>query len=55
MPHCPSGFHSALGKVMVFGGEVKAHHEAQLDLWRRVQEFFRKHLKDSNTGQKARL
>ncbi|XP_013999236.2 acyl-coenzyme A thioesterase 1 isoform X1 [Salmo salar] len=55
MPNCPSRFHAALGKVMVFGGEVKAHLEAQRDLWRRVQEFFRKHLKDSNTGQKARL
>ncbi|XP_055729294.1 acyl-coenzyme A thioesterase 1-like [Salvelinus fontinalis] len=56
MPHCPSGFHSAMGKVVVFGGEVKAHHEAQLDLWRRVQEFFRTHLKDSsNTGQKSML
>ncbi|XP_038818437.1 acyl-coenzyme A thioesterase 1-like [Salvelinus namaycush] len=56
MPHCPSGFHSAVGKVVVFGGEAKAHHEAQLDLWRRVQEFFRTHLKDnSNTVQKARL
>ncbi|CAB1342589.1 unnamed protein product [Coregonus sp. 'balchen'] len=56
MPHCPSGFHSALGKVVVFGGEAKAHHEAQLDLWRRVQEFFRKHLKDSsNTVQKSML
>ncbi|XP_041721239.2 acyl-coenzyme A thioesterase 1-like [Coregonus clupeaformis] len=56
MPHCPSGFHSALGKVVVYGGEAKGHHEAQLDLWRRVQEFFRKHLKDSsNTVQDARL
>uniref|UniRef100_A0AAZ3QD04 Uncharacterized protein n=1 Tax=Oncorhynchus tshawytscha TaxID=74940 RepID=A0AAZ3QD04_ONCTS len=54
IPHCPSGFHSAVGKVVEFGGEAKAHHEAQLDLWRRVKEFFRKHLKgSSNTGQKA--
>ncbi|CAB1342588.1 unnamed protein product [Coregonus sp. 'balchen'] len=38
------------------GERLKAHHEAQLDLWRRVQEFFRKHLKDSsNTVQDARL
>ncbi|CAB1339820.1 unnamed protein product [Coregonus sp. 'balchen'] len=55
MPHYPSGFHAVLGKVVVFGGEAKANHEAQLDLWRRVQEFFRTHLKDSsNTAQKAK-
>ncbi|KAJ8007336.1 hypothetical protein DPEC_G00116470 [Dallia pectoralis] len=44
MPHCPSGFHPAVGKEVVFGGEPKAHHEAQLDLWRRIPEFFSKHL-----------
>ncbi|XP_055753776.1 acyl-coenzyme A thioesterase 1-like isoform X2 [Salvelinus fontinalis] len=55
MPHCPSGFHSAVGQVVVFGGEAKAHHQAQLDLWRRVQEFFRKHLDRNNTAQKAML
>ncbi|XP_070958249.1 acyl-coenzyme A thioesterase 1-like isoform X4 [Oncorhynchus clarkii lewisi] len=55
MPHCPSGFHPAVGQVVVFGGEAKAHHQAQLDLWRRVQEFFRKHLEGNNTGEKATL
>ncbi|XP_029621535.1 acyl-coenzyme A thioesterase 1 isoform X2 [Salmo trutta] len=55
MPHCPSGFHPAVGQVVVFGGEAKAHHQAQLDLWRRVQEFFRKHLDGNNTAQKATL
>uniref|UniRef100_A0A4W5NZP7 BAAT/Acyl-CoA thioester hydrolase C-terminal domain-containing protein n=1 Tax=Hucho hucho TaxID=62062 RepID=A0A4W5NZP7_9TELE len=55
MPHCPSGFHPAVGQVVVFGGEAKAHHQAQLDLWRRVQEFFRKHLDGNNTSQKATL
>uniref|UniRef100_A0AAZ3QFY3 Uncharacterized protein n=2 Tax=Oncorhynchus tshawytscha TaxID=74940 RepID=A0AAZ3QFY3_ONCTS len=55
IPHCPSGFHPAVGQVVVFGGEAKAHHQAQLDLWRRVQEFFRKHLEGNNTGEKATL
>ncbi|XP_055796725.1 acyl-coenzyme A thioesterase 6-like [Salvelinus fontinalis] len=50
-----NGFHSAVGQVVVFGGEAKAHHQAQLDLWRRVQEFFRKHLNRNNTAQKAML
>ncbi|XP_037305618.2 acyl-coenzyme A thioesterase 1 [Pungitius pungitius] len=43
-PHCPSGFHAAVGTEVEFGGEPKAHAEAQLDLWERVQEFFKSHL-----------
>ncbi|XP_068609898.1 acyl-coenzyme A thioesterase 2, mitochondrial-like [Brachionichthys hirsutus] len=44
MPHCPSGFHGAVGSNVLFGGEPEAHCEAQVDLWERVQEFFRRHL-----------
>lgn len=44
MPHCPRGFHAAIGSVVLFGGEPKAHFEAQLDLWERVQAFFKSHL-----------
>ncbi|XP_036941666.1 acyl-coenzyme A thioesterase 1 [Acanthopagrus latus] len=44
MPYCPSGFHAAVGQNVVFGGEPKAHSDAQLDLWGRVQEFFKSHL-----------
>ncbi|XP_037541523.1 acyl-coenzyme A thioesterase 1 [Nematolebias whitei] len=44
MPYCPSGFHAAVGRDVVFGGEPKAHSEAQLDLWERVQRFFKSHL-----------
>ncbi|KAL7388431.1 hypothetical protein ABVT39_013708 [Epinephelus coioides] len=44
MPYCPSAFHAAVGREVVFGGEPKAHIEAQLDLWERVQEFFKSHL-----------
>ncbi|XP_073348889.1 acyl-coenzyme A thioesterase 1 isoform X2 [Pagrus major] len=44
MPYCPSAFHAAVGHNVVFGGEPKAHSDAQLDLWGRVQEFFKSHL-----------
>uniref|UniRef100_A0A8C9XI24 Acyl-CoA thioesterase 22 n=1 Tax=Sander lucioperca TaxID=283035 RepID=A0A8C9XI24_SANLU len=44
MPYCSSGFHGAVGSDVVFGGEPKAHSEAQLDLWEKVQEFFKSHL-----------
>ncbi|XP_029352489.1 acyl-coenzyme A thioesterase 1 [Echeneis naucrates] len=49
MPYCPSGFHAAVGRAVVFGGEPKAHSEAQLDLWERVQEFFKRHLANKST------
>nr|XP_057935278.1 acyl-coenzyme A thioesterase 2, mitochondrial-like [Doryrhamphus excisus] len=49
MPLCPSGFHAAIGSAVVFGGQPKAHSEAQLDLWERVQEFFKRHLNDTGT------
>lgn len=44
MPFCASGFHAAVGTNVVFGGEPKAHCEAQIQLWEKVQEFFGTHL-----------
>lgn len=49
MPFCPSAFHAAVGHDVVFGGEPKAHSEAQLDLWERVQAFFKSHLDSKST------
>ncbi|XP_029966773.1 acyl-coenzyme A thioesterase 1-like [Salarias fasciatus] len=49
MPYCPSGFHGAVGSVVLFGGEPKAHSEAQLDLWERVQAFFKSHLRPKSS------
>lgn len=49
MPYCPSSFHGAVGMEVPFGGEPKAHAEAQLDLWERVQEFFKSHLGSKST------
>ncbi|XP_028295617.1 acyl-coenzyme A thioesterase 1-like [Gouania willdenowi] len=50
MPFCASGFHAAVGAAVEFGGEAKAHSEAQMDLWGRVQEFFRLHLGQKSTA-----
>ncbi|CAJ1078310.1 acyl-coenzyme A thioesterase 1-like [Xyrichtys novacula] len=49
MPYCASTVHRAVGAPVVFGGEPKAHSEAQLDLWERVQEFFKSHLVNKST------
>ncbi|XP_063070575.1 acyl-coenzyme A thioesterase 1-like isoform X2 [Engraulis encrasicolus] len=55
MPFYPSGFHAIAGTVVVFGGEAKANAYAQMDLWERVQKFFRKHLDRSDPSFQARL
>ncbi|KAM4713157.1 LOW QUALITY PROTEIN: acyl-coenzyme A thioesterase 6 [Anableps anableps] len=41
IPCCQSGFHSAVWRDVVFGGKPKVHSEAQLDLWQRIQQFFK--------------
>ncbi|KAL7871593.1 hypothetical protein SRHO_G00065760 [Serrasalmus rhombeus] len=55
MPHYPSGVHAAVGQVVAFGGETKVHADAQVDTWRRVQEFFRKHLQCPDGPLKSAL
>lgn len=55
MPFYPSGVHAAVGQVVVFGGGAKANAHAQVDLWRRVQQFFRKHLDRRQPSLKAKL
>ncbi|XP_067273620.1 acyl-coenzyme A thioesterase 1-like isoform X2 [Pseudorasbora parva] len=44
MPFCLANFHAAVNQVVLFGGEPKAHSEAQLDAWQRIVNFFKKHL-----------
>lgn len=43
-PHCPSGLHAAVNQAVVFGGEPRAHAHAQVDAWRRLQDFLKTHL-----------
>lgn len=50
MPYCPSCVHGAVGRAVAFGGEPKAHAEAQLDLWERVQHFFKRHLGNESSS-----
>lgn len=52
-PYCPSCFHGAVGRAVAFGGEPKAHAEAQLDLWERVQRFFKSHLGNKNSSHES--
>ncbi|XP_076612654.1 acyl-coenzyme A thioesterase 1-like [Chaetodon auriga] len=49
-PLCLSAYHAAVQREVLFGGEPKAHSEAQLDLWEKVQEFFKSHLGNKSTS-----
>uniref|UniRef100_A0A8C6UU15 Acyl-CoA thioesterase 21 n=1 Tax=Neogobius melanostomus TaxID=47308 RepID=A0A8C6UU15_9GOBI len=53
MPFCPSSVHAVSGMPVAFGGEPKAHAEAQLDLWERVQRFFKSHLGNKSSSQES--
>ncbi|XP_051732482.1 acyl-coenzyme A thioesterase 5 isoform X12 [Ctenopharyngodon idella] len=44
MPFCLANYHAVPNHVVFFGGEPKAHSEAQLDAWARMVNFFKKHL-----------
>ncbi|XP_010224569.1 PREDICTED: acyl-coenzyme A thioesterase 1-like [Tinamus guttatus] len=50
-PMCPASVHKLVGKPVLWGGEPKAHFEAQVDAWQQIQAFFHKHL--SGTPPKA--
>ncbi|XP_071971823.1 acyl-coenzyme A thioesterase 1-like [Engystomops pustulosus] len=44
-PLCKMSMHKLVGMPVVWGGEPKAHAMAQVDSWKRIQDFFNKHLK----------
>ncbi|OPJ83008.1 acyl-coenzyme A thioesterase 1 [Patagioenas fasciata monilis] len=43
-PMCAASMHLLVGRPVVWGGEPKAHCEAQIDAWQQIQNFFCKHL-----------
>ncbi|MBN3304981.1 ACOT2 thioesterase, partial [Amia calva] len=56
MPHCSSSYHAVNRNMVLWGGEPKGHAEAQVDLWKRIQAFFREHLdEESRYHDQARL
>ncbi|MBN3326282.1 ACOT2 thioesterase, partial [Atractosteus spatula] len=55
MPHCFSSLHAANRKYVVWGGEPKSHGEAQVDLWGKIQAFFREHLDTASSFGKVKL
>ncbi|KAJ8399078.1 hypothetical protein AAFF_G00414570 [Aldrovandia affinis] len=55
MPFCPSSMHRVLGQPVIWGGEPRAHAAAEVDLWKRIQLFFRSHLVEGRSCRKAQL
>uniref|UniRef100_A0A674DFA6 BAAT/Acyl-CoA thioester hydrolase C-terminal domain-containing protein n=1 Tax=Salmo trutta TaxID=8032 RepID=A0A674DFA6_SALTR len=55
MPFCPSGIHGVIGKPVVWGGVPRSHAAAEVNLWRRIQEFFRTNLASNSNLSKAKL
>ncbi|XP_059811029.1 acyl-coenzyme A thioesterase 1-like [Hypanus sabinus] len=43
-PFCYASFHRLVGLPVIWGGEMKEHSLAQIDLWPKIQMFLRKHL-----------
>lgn len=44
-PYCPSSVHSMVGKPVLWGGEPSSHAAAEVHMWKKVQEFFKTHLR----------
>ncbi|KAM9386126.1 acyl-coenzyme A thioesterase 1-like isoform 1-T2 [Pholidichthys leucotaenia] len=54
-PYCSSALHGMLNLKVVWGGEPVAHTAAEVDLWKKIPEFFRSHLSCDGAQKKAKL
>ncbi|KAM6335727.1 acyl-coenzyme A thioesterase 1-like [Podargus strigoides] len=54
-PMCAASMHLIAGRPVVWGGEPKAHCEAQIDAWQQIQAFFHKHLTGKPPGTPSKL
>lgn len=43
-PFCPSAFHGLLSFPVLWGGEPKAHSQAEVHCWETIQKFFKTYL-----------
>ncbi|XP_056402460.1 acyl-coenzyme A thioesterase 6-like [Hyla sarda] len=48
-PLCKASHHKLSGMPMLWGGQTKAHAKAQEDAWKKIQNFFSRHLKGTDT------
>ncbi|XP_053186196.1 acyl-coenzyme A thioesterase 2, mitochondrial-like [Scomber japonicus] len=50
-PYCPSSFHWVAGKPAMWGGEPRSHTAAEVHMWKKIQVFFRSHLRCNATAK----
>merc|ERR1719259_234116 len=44
VPFCEMSYHKVIGRAMLWGGDAKAHCDAQVDSWERILSFFKEKL-----------
>ncbi|XP_078790310.1 acyl-coenzyme A thioesterase 3-like [Oryzias latipes] len=54
-PFCPSALHGMLNFPVMWGGEPRAHAEAEVKLWKKIQEFLKTHLSCDDAHVKHKL
>ncbi|XP_077178830.1 acyl-coenzyme A thioesterase 1-like isoform X2 [Paroedura picta] len=54
-PLCSASMHLLVSRIVVWGGEPRAHAAAQVDAWQQIQTFFNKHLNNKQNGRQNKL
>ncbi|RVE61204.1 hypothetical protein OJAV_G00168380 [Oryzias javanicus] len=54
-PYCPSSYHVYAKTRVMWGGEPAAHAAAEVQLWKKIQEFFGTHLRCDTPQTYAKL
>lgn len=54
-PFCPSATHGLISAPVLWGGEPSVHVAAEVDLWKKIQEFLTKQLSCDSKESKAKL
>uniref|UniRef100_A0A8C9QF92 Acyl-CoA thioesterase 4 n=1 Tax=Spermophilus dauricus TaxID=99837 RepID=A0A8C9QF92_SPEDA len=52
---CPASVHKFFNKVVIWGGELRAHSKAQVDAWKQILSFFSQHLGGTHKGVSPKL
>ncbi|KAM8782203.1 peroxisomal succinyl-coenzyme A thioesterase-like isoform 2-T2 [Rhynchonycteris naso] len=54
-PMCPASLHTLPKKPVIWGGEPRAHSKAQIDAWKQILTFFRRHLRGTQERAFSKL
>ncbi|KAF6729724.1 Acyl-coenzyme A thioesterase 3, partial [Oryzias melastigma] len=54
-PFCPSSLNMFLKKPVLWGGESRTHAAAEVDMWKKIQEFLKSHVSCNPVQTDAKL